>query len=225
MSQHIQASVQFSFPKASRFQRIRTPCQTDYYEPNYFRSTRASGFGYGKKFDFTKIHFYTETYYDPTSSFSNHKGTSFGLGRDLVKYRTYYQGNRVPGPGAYNKSSNRTVGFKIGEKLSKTQQASEMPGPGTYDPNLYKQRSISINKKPERFSTDSTFNPGPGEYFAQSKSCQSKGKFGNAQRKCFIDEAVRAAEKSGVPGPGNYDNFTQFVQLEKSHKRPSTAKN
>ncbi|CAD8120129.1 unnamed protein product [Paramecium sonneborni] len=225
MSQHIQASVQFSFPKAARFSRIRTPCQKDYYEANYFRSTRASGFGYGKKFDFTKTHFYTEAYYDPTSSFSKQKGTSFGLGRDLVKNQAYYKRNQVPGPGAYNQSPNKTIGYKTEQKSFKTQQIPETSGFGIYNQNFYKQRSLSINKKPERFSTDLTFNPSPGNYQALSKSCYSKGKFGNAQRKCFIDDAVRAAQKSGVPGPGNYANITQFVQLEKSFKRPSTAKN
>jgi hypothetical protein len=42
-----------------------------------------------------------------------------------------------------------------------------MPGPGTYDPNINKYRSISINKGPERFTTDLSYFPGPGEYNAK----------------------------------------------------------
>ncbi|CAD8115329.1 unnamed protein product [Paramecium sonneborni] len=225
MSQLIQASVQFSFPKANRFQRIHTHCQTDYYEPNYFRCNRAAGFGYGKKFDFTKNQLYTETYYDPTSSFSKQKGTTFGLGRDVVKNQGYYKYNQIQEPGAQNKSPNKTIGYQIGQNYCKTQKTSEIPSSRTYDLNYYKERSKSIKKVPERISTDFIFNPSKRDQQIQSKSCQSKSKFGNAKRKCFIDDAVRAAEKNGVPGPGNYANITQFVQLDKSSKRPSTAKN
>ncbi|CAD8189846.1 unnamed protein product [Paramecium octaurelia] len=224
MSQHVQASVQYSFPKAQRFRRLHTPCSTDYYEPNYFRSTRASGFGYGNKFDFTKVQFYTESYYDPSSSFSNTKGASFGLSRNMVKNRSYLQNNDVPGPGSYLQSPQKSIGYSIGQRVGVCPHTTEMPGPGAYDPNIYKNRSISINKGPDRFSTESTFIPGPGEYNAQLIQTQPKCRFGSAKRKCFIDDAVRAAKKSGVPGPGNYATVTQFVQLDKQKSRPSTAK-
>ncbi|CAD8195473.1 unnamed protein product [Paramecium pentaurelia] len=224
MSQQVQASIQYSFPKAQRFRRLHTPCSTDYYEPNYFRSTRASGFGYGNKFDFTKMQSYTESFYDPTSSFSNNKGASFGLSRNMVKNRSYLQYNSVPGPGSYFFSPKKSIGYSIGQRVGGYHHTTEMPGPGAYDPNIYKNRSISINKGPDRFSTESTFFPGPGEYNAQLIQTQTKCRFGSAKRKCFIDDAIRAAKKSGVPGPGNYATITQFVQLDKQKSRPSTAK-
>ncbi|CAD8103006.1 unnamed protein product [Paramecium sonneborni] len=224
MSQHVQANIQYSFPKAKRFRRLHTPCSTDYYEPNYFRSTRASGFGYGNKFDFTKTQPYTETYYDATSSFQNNKGASFGLSRNMVKNRSYLQYNNVPGPGSYDQSPNKTISYSIGQRVTLNHHITDMPGPGAYDPNINQRRSISINKGPDRFSTESTFFPGPGEYNAQLLQTKPKCRFGSAKRKCFIDDAVRAAKKSGVPGPGNYTSITQFVQLDKSKGRPSTAK-
>ncbi|CAD8187623.1 unnamed protein product [Paramecium pentaurelia] len=224
MSQYVQASIQYSFPKDKRFKRLHTPCSTDYYEPNYFRSTRASGFGYGNKFDFTKVQSYTESYYDPTSSFSNNKGASFGLSRNMVKNRSYLQNNNVPGPGSYYHSPHKTTSYSIGQKVDVYHNITEIPGPGAYDPNIHKNRSISINKGPDRFSTESTFVPGPGEYNTQLLQTKTKCRFGSAKRKCFIDDAVRAAKKSGVPGPGNYASITQFVQLDKQKSRPSTAK-
>lgn len=35
------------------------------------------------------------------SSFNQSRGLSFGLGRDMVKNRSYLTPNQVPGPGTY----------------------------------------------------------------------------------------------------------------------------
>lgn len=184
------AKMLFTFPKAERQSMAeKTGGAHIFYDLPPVRDTRAAGFGYGSKYDFTKggsknpaPNAYTVA--APIES-PKKKGFSFGLSRE---------------------SMASTGTFAIGTKNS--------PGPAAYDTRETNKTSISFSIRPRTKSIENQFTksvPGPGAY-PTFETITPKGKvfvskYNSASTTVFspaIQKRFDVGKQADKPGPGAY---------------------
>ena len=212
-----QAKQLFSFGKADRFPKPpMSACGVFVYDLPTVQEQRAAGFGYGRKYDFTKERGRgipaPNTYLSPTDFDRKHPSSpsfSFGVSREQVSKR-FIENHPKPDP--------------------------SVPGPGTYNPlKPLGTDQLKYTIRP-RTSAQSLFsgnsNPGPGTY-APKTGMSSKGEYFLSKYKnsgaCSFSptSSVRFMKPNraviSMPGPDRYrpkvgmsDNGEYFVSRFKS---------
>lgn len=181
----------FSFPKAPKFGVDPKPaCAHAFYDLPPLKETRAPGFGYGTRSDFTSSQLQTPApnNYKPADSFipDKKKGFSFGLSREKMQI---------------------TGGMFVGDKNS--------PGPGAYDTREANKVMVAYTFKSRTASGDGLTTrrhvPGPGTYPVYD-TITPNGKLFNSKYKNSGAPTISPAKsarfpdlrESKVPGPGAY---------------------
>jgi len=136
--------MQYTFPKGPRMGLAdKKELNPIFYNLPDVRSTRAAGFGYGHKYDFTQGQAQTPApnAYAVKGETGNveKKGFSFGLSREqMAATGSAFVGDRQsPGPGAYDtRETNKvSLAYSFRPRVNSTdqKQAILVPGPGAYD--------------------------------------------------------------------------------------------
>jgi len=179
----------WSFAKSTKDGTIKeSDCSQAFYDLPSVRQTRTATFGFGHKYDFTKVATTNPppNAYDIKSSFtrSTKKGFSFGMSRDVM---------------------SATGSQFIGEKKS--------PGPAAYDIREKNKIQIAFSFRPRTQVEELTspkFVPGPGSYpvftATSPKGRYPISKFKNSCATLFSPARSRRFYdmKPGFPGPGTY---------------------
>jgi len=181
----------YSFNKASRMAPLKADTNVAFYELPNSKSTRATSFGYGSKYDFTKgsVNNPAPNTYSLKGEVGSpdKKGFSFGLSREQMSVTggAFVGDKKSPGPGAYDvRETNKVThafSFRPRTNSQDHQNTSKtVPGPGTY-------------------AAVETMSPKGKQFVAKYKSSGATT-FSPARSKRF--EEKHDGEK---PGPGNYN--------------------
>jgi hypothetical protein len=212
-----------------------------FYNIPPIRDNRSCSFGYGNKIDFSKeSKDKSKVYYNIKSIFSKNSGSpfySFGIGRDLI-YINKINNKNFPGPGQYNlikPFGYSAKKFSIYSKIldNEINNKKNFPGPGNYKNNLgistkglypisemKNIHSLNFGKNSDdRFSylnkIENLNVPGPGNYNQKSllgKIFNSRYKSNNAYT--FSHKIKYVDSRENFPGPGSYNNFSEFSTFE-----------
>jgi len=183
------AKALYSFPKGERFPANlkKGDNPNAFYSIGHSRSKRATSFGYGGKYDFTKHvdKVPGPNHYKDTDMLytQGKRGITFGDGREKVTFQGFtVKTTNVPGPGAYNilNEKRHIKGFTIKQRSASLKKHWNDPGPGSYPhmPTINDRgrfvlspfRNItvpSIKTKqvvPKNIEERSIVFPGPGAY-------------------------------------------------------------
>lgn len=183
----------YSFSKAVRFPEIsKSGSSHELYNLSTWKSNRATSFGFGNKYDFTKeSKDKCQNIYNINKEFNPNKDTgspryTFGMGRSHFE-KVYYETNKsidmnVPGPCKYDylkPFAQDSIKYTISSRHDNKEfsSKSKFPGPGQY-------KIIGINEKgvfplstfkntasvklssgiEKRFDYSSGNSPGPSKY-------------------------------------------------------------
>jgi len=125
------------------------------------------------------------------------RGPNFSFTRD--KKGLIIAGSEAPGPGNYapHTSSLTSLGNKFGTGSKTTRSTLDHPGPGAYDPNRPVSASAAVLTSRHTMKNTEVV-PGPGAYSPQVSPKAPQYSVGSAAR-------GEPGDKSGLPGPGQYD--------------------
>jgi len=179
----------WSFSKATKDGKIRkSDCTQAFYDLPSVRQTRTATFGFGYKYDFTKVATTNPppNAYDVKGDFikSPKKGFSFGLSREAMQATgAQFTGEKnSPGPGAYDvREKNKltlSYSFRPRTEVEALTSPKFVPGPGSYP--------VFVATSPTGKYAISTFNNSKATVFSPSRSRR------------FYEL------KPGYPGPGTY---------------------
>lgn len=125
-----------------------------------------------------------------------------------------------PGPGTYESKSNMggTANYSMRLKCPlDDKEGRSKPGPGAYAPNIEMAKTaapkVFIGTGKRKPLAAKNPNPGPGQY-NESSTLKKKG------AKFYSDTRINKYNKE-VPGPGNYENLTDFQENLNKKKGPS----
>lgn len=135
------------------------------------------------------------------------RGPNYSFTRDKKGLKIV--GSEAPGPGNYapSTSSLTSLGNKFGTSSKSARSLLDHPGPGAYDPNRPVSASAAVltSRHPMK-STEVV--PGPGAYSPQVTPKAPQYSVGSAAR-------GEPGDKSGLPGPGQYDTRSSSVPAPK----------
>jgi len=130
------------------------------------------------------------------------KGTKMGTSTRPPLYSQ--DGERNPGPGAYNMRGEATnnIKYSMGIKTGAKKGVDVLPGPGEYDPfgSVYMEKNsgaiIGTSERPALYKKAGA--PGPGQYDIRKELGGTRTRFGKAARSSM-------AKINDEPGPGFYN--------------------
>lgn len=225
----------YSFPKAERFPKISIYGAMSFYNIPTFKNERATSFGYGSRYNFTKKNSEnTPACYDFSYGVESNQPYApkytFGVSRENMKNNLLDKS--TPGPGKYY-SRIKTLGNDSpkysmkGKYKNSLYPRSDSPGPAAYDPHTqmpangvfsiagFKNvKSYDFSKGiRDRFDYKVDRTPGPAEYK------NNKSLFGNIYDSRFrstqgIGMTFRHEKKDrdNYPGPGAYERYGDFYK-------------
>ena len=140
-----QAKMLYSFPKATRFTKIKNICDADFYPLPDVKDKRAAAIGYGNR---SELGFDTKStnrpaFYPVKRDFDvgNENGPHYSFPNSRNAYDKVYNPNSQeaeksnPGPGMYNIKNRLGEGpnYSMGIKCGSESFDNCSPGPGAYD--------------------------------------------------------------------------------------------
>ena len=224
----------YSFPKAERFPKISVYGAMSFYNLPSVKNMRATSFGYGSRYNFSKK--YSETTpscYDYSYGVESKQPYapkySFGLGRENMKDN--FQDKSIPGPGKYY-SPIKSIGKDSpkysmkGKYKDSFYPRSDSPGPAAYDPHTkmnpmgvfgiagFKNvKSYDFSKGiQDRFDYKKDKTPGPAEYKKKTligNIYDSRYKSTHGIHMVFRHEIK---DRDNYPGPGSYERYGDFYK-------------
>ena len=230
----------YSFPKAERFPKISIYGAMSFYNIPTFKNERATSFGYGSRYNFTKKNSEnTPACYDFSYGVESNQPYApkytFGVSRENMKNNLLDKS--TPGPGKYY-SRIKTLGNDSpkysmkGKYKNSLYPRSDSPGPAAYDPHTqmpangvfsiagFKNvKSYDFSKGiRDRFDYKVDRTPGPAEYK------NNKSLFGNIYDSRFrstqgIGMTFRHEKKDrdNYPGPGAYERYGDFYKYNERY--------
>lgn len=190
--------TRWSFAKGARFKHARNHSETDFVPlPSSFAKGRATGFGYGKRWEPRNAAGKDSppvTRYSVKSGFDERKaGPVFGrIGRSVGRSRV--PPSNTPGPGQYSSGKNIGDGgpkYTLKPRLTRV-LVSETPSPDHYSPNV----SVLTNRS------------------------YSNVTFGIGSRPALLHPGISHVDLS-LPGPGTYNIPSMFKGRSFPRRLPS----
>ena len=215
----------YSFSKASRFQLIKAPLSSVFYNIPSSLSARSTSMGFGTKSDFTQNKNNPNLpFYNIKRLFDYKETPLYSFGRILI----YKKIEKGPGPAKYNIRKNLgsdAPKYSFGIKL-KNKIKENFPGPGTYKNYIDLNKKIPLSKyrnslfngwslsKSFRMSKKDNLTPGPN-YYNIGNLINGNGYIFNSKYKSSLGKSLTSRkgsfyQENNNPGPGSYESFSEF---------------
>ncbi len=229
----------YSFSKASRFQLIKAPLSSVFYNIPSSLSARSTSMGFGTKSDFTQNKNNPNLpFYNIKRLFDYKETPLYSFGRVLI----YKKKEKGPGPAKYNIRKNLgsdapkySFGIKIKNKIKEN-----FPGPGTYKNYIDLNKKIPLSKyrnslfngwslsKSFRMSKKDNLTPGPN-YYNIGNLINGNGYIFNSKYKSSLGKSLTSRkgsfyQENNNPGPGSYESFSEFGIYRKKYFKGKLVK-
>lgn len=230
----------YTFPREERFKNPNKQPITEFYNLPSYISKKGTFIGYGNKSDLTKNTGKCQNIYNVPREFDlSRRGGSpkytFGQSRDICKV-PHDQTKNFPSPFSYSPykpfGSESTKMSMYSRRILKDKNLYT-PGPGSYgymniNPNGRYADSGFSNSPRSCFGLDQSQRsghknngyPGPGQYETKTKigdnGCVFHSVHVSSPGKTMGIKLALAGSKVITPGPGAYNNFSDFEGFSKN---------
>ena len=224
------SKAMYSFPLTERFEKKIDDYSSFFYNIPSTLNNRKAFIGYGPRSSILlSRRGKTDNYYDIPSSINPKTGSAkytFGYSRDICRKPKCLDQRTTPGPSnyfPYEKFGQNGLKYSMSfrYKYKKEPDNYNFPGPGTYEiPSSRNLQGVKFTKT-KRFDKHDWKIPGPGSYNFEnlikgngvvynSKFLSNNGKTIGKKLKCIKDKLI-------TPGPGAYENFSEFQGFDRNN--------